>query len=195
MAFKPTALIFVVGFAALTAVIEAQRPSADWPQWRGPDRDGAVASFAAPASWPESLTQKWKVDVGLGYATPLVVGNRIYMFSRQGDNEVMSALDPENGKVIWQTGYPAPFTMHSAAVPHGPGPKSTPVFADGKLYAIGMTGVVTAFDAATGQAALAEARFDPRAAVRRTPFLPWSIAAWSSSTWAGTTRARSPRST
>lgn len=151
MAFKSSALIFLVGLAGLTAAVEAQRPSTDWPQWRGPDRDGAVVSFTAPASWPESLTQKWKVDVGLGYATPLVVGNRIYMFSRQGENEVMSALDTDSGKVIWQTGYPVSFTMHKATTVHGQGPKSTPVFANGKLYAIGMTGVVTAFDAATGK--------------------------------------------
>jgi outer membrane protein assembly factor BamB len=73
------------------------------------------------------------------------------MFSRQGQNEVMSALDAASGKVLWQTGYPAPFEMSKAAARHGPGPKSTPVFANGRLYSIGMTGVVTAFDAATGK--------------------------------------------
>ncbi len=151
MAFKPRALIFLIGFAGLAAAVEAQRASTDWTQWRGPDRDGAVASFTAPASWPQSLTAKWKVDVGLGYATPLVVGNRIYMFSRQGENEVMSALDADSGKVLWQTGYPVSFTMQTATVRHGQGPKSTPVFANGRLFAIGMTGVVTAFDAATGK--------------------------------------------
>ena len=130
---------------------QAQRPSADWTQWRGPNRDGVVASFTAPAGLAGEATQRWKVEVGLGYATPLVVGNRIYMFSRQGENEVMSALDADTGKVLWQTGYPAPFTMHSAAAPHGPGPKSTPVFANGTLYSIGMTGIVTAFDAASGK--------------------------------------------
>ena len=110
-----------------------------------------VASFTPPASWPEKLTQKWKVEAGLGYATPLIVGNRIYLFSRVGDNEVMSALDHETGKVIWRTGSPAAFEMHPAATKHNMGPKSTPVFADGKLFAIGMTGNVTAFDAATGK--------------------------------------------
>jgi len=136
---------------SLAPAIEAQRPAADWPQWRGPNRDGAIAGFTEPAAWPESLTQRWKVEVGLGYATPLVVGDRIYMFSRQGENEVMSALDPATGKTLWQTGYPAPFTMQSAAARHGAGPKSTPVFANGRLYSIGMTGVVTAFDAASGR--------------------------------------------
>lgn len=136
---------------ALPALLAVQAGAQDYTQWRGPNRDGAVASFTAPQTWPEQLTRRWKVEVGLGYATPLVVGNRIYMFSRQGDNEVMSALDTATGKVLWQTGYPAPFTMSSASTRHEKGPKSTPVFANGKLYAIGMTGVVTAFDAATGK--------------------------------------------
>src|SRR6185436_9788396 len=57
----------------------------------------------------------------------------------------------ENGKVLWRTGSAAAFEMHPAATRHGMGPKSTPVFADGKLFAIGMTGNVTAFDAATGK--------------------------------------------
>ena len=141
----------VVVFAGLSGVIVGQGRPVDWPQWRGPNRDGSVLSFTPPSAWPEKLTQKWKVDVGLGYATPLVVANRIYMFSRQGENEVMAALDADSGKVLWQTGYPVQFAMNRSAAAHGQGPKSTPAFADGKLYAIGMTGIVTAFDAATGK--------------------------------------------
>jgi outer membrane protein assembly factor BamB len=123
----------------------------DWTQWRGPNRDGAVASFKEPGTWPEKLNQRWKVDVGLGYATPLIAGDRIYMFARQGENEVMSAMDAASGKVLWQTSYPATFTMQSAAARHGAGPKSTPVLSNGRLYSIGMVGTVTAFDAATGK--------------------------------------------
>jgi len=52
---------------------------------------------------------------------------------------------------LWRTAYAAPFTMNSAAVPHGKGPKSTPVISNGRLFAIGMTGVVTAYDAASGK--------------------------------------------
>jgi outer membrane protein assembly factor BamB len=73
------------------------------------------------------------------------------MFSRKGENEVMSALDAATGRTLWETGYPAMFTMNSGAARHGAGPKSTPVFANGRLYSIGMTGIVTAFDAATGK--------------------------------------------
>jgi outer membrane protein assembly factor BamB len=149
---KRIALILVVVFVGFSALTTAQqRASSDYTQWRGPNRDGGVPTFAAPTAWPEKLTQKWKVDVGTGYATPLVVGNRLYMFSRRGDNETMSALDAATGKEIWQTGYPVSFTMHSAATKHGPGPKSTPVFSNGKLFSIGMTGIVTAFDATTGK--------------------------------------------
>ena len=91
------------------------------------------------------------MEVGSGYATPLLVGDRLYVFSRQGENEVMAALDAASGKVLWRTSYPAPFTMDKAAAPHGPGPKSTPAYADGKLFSIGMSGIVTAFDAASGK--------------------------------------------
>ena len=124
---------------------------ADWPQWRGPNRDGTVASFVAPKTWPEQLTQRWKIEVGTGYATPLIVGNRVYAFARQQDNEVMRALDAATGKVIWETSYPAPFKMNQATARHGPGPKSTPTYADGRLFTLGISGIVTAFDASTGK--------------------------------------------
>ena len=135
----------------LTAVNHAQLAPGDVTQWRGANRDGIIAGFTEPAAWPEQLNQRWKIEVGLGYATPLVVGNRVYLFSRQDDDEVMSAIDADSGNVVWRTAYPAPFTMNSAATPHGKGPKSTPVFSGGRLFAIGMTGIVTAFDAASGR--------------------------------------------
>jgi hypothetical protein len=78
--------------------MQAQRPSADWPQYRGINRDGAAGNFAAPEAWPDTLVQKWKVEVGTGYATPLVVGDRVYIFSRRGDTEAMAALDAQTGK-------------------------------------------------------------------------------------------------
>ena len=122
-----------------------------WPQWRGANRDGA-ATFTAPGTWPEKLTLQWKVDVGTGYAAPITVGGRVYAFSRQGEDEVMRALDAASGKTIWETRYNATYKPNSAATrTHGTGPKSTPTFADGRLYTLGMTGAVTAFDAATGQ--------------------------------------------
>jgi outer membrane protein assembly factor BamB len=63
----------------------------------------------------------------------------------------MRALDAETGKIVWETSYPAPFKMNPATARHGPGPKSTPTYADGRLFTLGITGIVTAFDAATGK--------------------------------------------
>lgn len=124
--------------------------SADWPQWRGVHRDGA-ATFTVPAAWPDTLNLKWTVEVGLGYAAPITVGDRVYAYSRQGDHEVMRALDAATGKAIWESQYVAVFKPNPAATSkHGTGPKSTPTYADGRLYTLGMSGMVTAFDAATG---------------------------------------------
>jgi len=120
----------------------------DWPQWRGPGRDGVVSS--APATWPAQLKLRWKITVGEGHASPILVGGRIYLLSRQSGNEVASSIDLESGKTIWRQFYPAPYKMHPAAVKHGEGPKSTPVVAGGRLYTFGISGILTSWDAVTG---------------------------------------------
>lgn len=122
---------------------------ADWPEWRGPHRDGVV--LEEPASWPEKLTLKWKTEVGIGHASPILAGGSIYDFARQGDQEVVLALDPANGKIRWKQQYPAPVKIDPAATPHGEGPKATPLFANGKLYTLGIHGILSAFDAETGK--------------------------------------------
>ena len=129
----------------------AQNAGTDWPQFRGPNRDGSAAAFKEPQTWPTQLTKKWAINVGEGYSTPLIVGDRVYTFTRQGTNEVMQALDANTGKSLWQTRYAAPVKVNPAAEAHGPGPKSTPAFAGGRLYTLGMGGIVTAFDAGSGK--------------------------------------------
>ncbi len=145
------ALMLAIVVLGTTSAGEAQRPPGDVTQWRGAARDGIITGLTAPQAWPDTLTERWKVEIGTGYATPLIVGNRVYQFSRIGDNETMTALDAASGKVVWQAGYPATFAMNPATKQHGPGPKSTPVFFNGRLYSIGMTGIVTAWDAASGK--------------------------------------------
>ena len=123
----------------------------DMPQWRGPSRDGSVTGFDVPASWPSGLTEQWTVEVGFGYATPILIGDRLYLFSRQGNDEVMQALDADSGETIWRTSYDATFDMMPATRIHGPGPKSTPAYADGRLFTLGISGIVTAFEAESGR--------------------------------------------
>src|SRR5262249_4470785 len=68
MRFTRTVAIALVVFVGLSALTAAQRASTDWTQWRGPGRDGVIAAFSAPSSWPERLVLKWKAEVGTGYA-------------------------------------------------------------------------------------------------------------------------------
>src|SRR5215470_16320293 len=150
MTLRQGASILLIA-AAVGISVRAQNAGGDWPQWRGPNRDGTLTTFREPQSWPEKLTKRWQIEVGSGYATPIVVGNRVYAFSRQQDNEVMRAIDLATGKVVWETSYAAPFKMNPATSRHGPGPKSTPTYANGRLFTLGISGIVTAFDAATGK--------------------------------------------
>jgi len=120
----------------------------DWPQWRGPNRDGKVAGFTAPATWPTTLVEKWKTTVGSGDATPALVGDKLYVFARQGGDEVTLCLDASDGKQLWQDKYAAQAVTGAAA--RHPGPRSSPAVADGKVVTLGVGGVLSCLDAATG---------------------------------------------
>ena len=129
-----------------------QTPAAagtDWPQWRGPRRDGFV-SAALPNQWPEALKKRWEIPVGAGHASPVISGNRVVVLARQGEEEIVRALDLESGKEIWSAAYPAPYVVSSAAHLHGPGPKSTPAVAGGRVFTFGIGGILSAFDLASG---------------------------------------------
>ena len=136
----------VLAFALLLSLATAE----DWPQWRGPHRDGVVA-LVEPKAWPEKLERKWKIEIGEGHSSPILADGKIYLHSRQGDNEVVSAIRPESGQIIWQQTYPAPYKVNPAAERHGKGVKSTPVVADGRIYTLGIGGILSCFDAATGK--------------------------------------------
>jgi outer membrane protein assembly factor BamB len=124
-------------------------PAQDWPQWRGPNRDGKASQFNVPDKWPAALTQKWKTTVGTGDATPALVGDKLYVFARQGAEEINLALNAADGKVIWQEKYEAQ-TVGGPASSH-PGPRSTPAVAEGKVVTLGVGGVLSCLDAASGK--------------------------------------------
>ena len=145
MMLKTLLCLLVTGVTILSA--QAQ----DWSQWRGPARDGVVKNFTTPAVWPERPTQVWKAAAGSGHASPIVSGDRAYLFSRVGEQEVLTAYDVASGKQIWRQGYEAPYQMNPAATAHGKGPKSTPVLDRGRIFSLGISGIVTAFDQASGK--------------------------------------------
>jgi outer membrane protein assembly factor BamB len=130
----------------LAATVSAQ----DWNQWRGPARTGATAAFRAPATWPERPKRIWKVPAGVGHSSPIVAAGRVFLFSRIAEQEVITAYDVATGKQIWRQGYDAPYKMNPAAAGHGEGPKSTPVFDQGRLFTFGISGILSAWDAKDG---------------------------------------------
>ena len=123
----------------------------DYPQWRGRARDGSASGFIAPGAWPDKLTLRWKTDVGEGYGTPLIVGRAVYAFTRRGGEEVATALDAESGRRLWSTGYSLAYSASAPAAAHGAGPKATPAYCGGRLFTLGITGLLTAFDARDGR--------------------------------------------
>ncbi len=136
------------GIAILVAVGGAA--AQDWPQWRGPNRDGKLSGFVAPQSWPKELTQKWRVPVGAGDSSPALVGNRLYTFGRQEADEVIRCIGAVSGDVLWQEIYPAQFVPTGPSSRH-PGPRGSPVVADGKVCVLGVGGILSCLDAATGK--------------------------------------------
>ena len=140
-------VILLVTAAFMTPTADAS----DWPQWRGPNRDGIVLSSRAPKNLPERLSLKWKVTVGSGHASPVVAGERIYLLTRQEGQETITCLNLTSGKPVWQNRYPTRYTVHQAAIDHGDGPKATPLLENGRLYTHGITGVLSCLDAGTGR--------------------------------------------
>lgn len=146
---RRAASVALLAFALAQA---ATRTDRDYTQWRGPDRDGSASGFVEPAAWPSTLTRQWKTDVGDGYGTPLVVGDRVYVFTRVGGRETLTALRSDSGEILWRSGYDAPYEVAPPAATHGAGPKATPACADGRIFTLGVGGAVAAFDASSGKA-------------------------------------------
>jgi outer membrane protein assembly factor BamB len=121
----------------------------DWPQWRGPARDGKTESFKAPGTWPKELKQNWKVTVGEGVATPALVGDKLYVFARTEGAETTSCLDAATGKELWKDKYDS---LGASGPASGfSGPRSSPTVAEGKVVTLGVRGVLSCLNAADGK--------------------------------------------
>lgn len=150
-------MLFMIWLLILLLALAPAPPAAnmaaatDWPQWRGPNRDGRANGFTLPRTWPKTLREQWKVTVGVGHSSPLLVGDRVYVFARNGEEEVLMALDAASGKELWRSGQKVAYEMNSAATSHGKGPKSTPVFSNNRVYTLGISGHLSCHDARTGK--------------------------------------------
>jgi outer membrane protein assembly factor BamB len=130
----------------LSAVLLAAGPLAaqDWPQWRGPNRDAKVTGFKAPKTWPKELTRKWKVTVGDGVATPALVGDKLFVFSREKGSEVVRCLDAAKGEELWKESYEAQGATGPAS--GFAGPRCSPAVADGKVVTLGVRGTLSCLE-------------------------------------------------
>ncbi len=132
-------------------VIKTNVQAQDFPQWRGVNRDGRIEGLPVLKNWPPQLRAGWKIEVGAGHSSPLVMGGRVYLHSRLGENEVIQAIDLKTGRRVWQDSYPVEYAMNPAARSHGKGPKSTPVIAEGRLITLGITGILSVYDLTRGR--------------------------------------------
>jgi outer membrane protein assembly factor BamB len=126
--------------------------NSDWPQWRGPQRNGTSPERGLLREWPAAGPKLlWQVnDIGDGYSTPAVVGKRIYLMSNRGmDNEFVQALSTQDGKVIWTTRVGN--VGNPDQNPSYPKARSTPTVDKDSIYALGSDGDLVCLDLKTGK--------------------------------------------
>src|SRR5262249_10699078 len=119
----------------------------DWPQWLGPNRDGASAEKVEP--WKETPKVLWRVPVGVGYSVPVIAGGPVFVHARVAgkEEEEVLALDAKTGKELWRVSYKrAPFTSFLNT-----GPQGTPCVVQGRVYTFGITGTLSCFEADSGK--------------------------------------------
>lgn len=136
----------------------------DWPQWMGPQRDGVWRETGVVEKFPASgAPRRWRTEIGGGYSGPSVAGDRVYLMdrlvptnapkaksafdtSRLPGNERVLCFNEADGRLLWAHEYDCPYTVSYAA-----GPRTTPLVADGRVYALGTMGNLSCLDAKTGK--------------------------------------------
>jgi outer membrane protein assembly factor BamB len=170
--------------ADATILDEPKATGGDWPQWRGPHRDGVASTRNTLLDWPADGPERlWKITIGEGYSSFAVHGGRAYTMLREGDKEAVVCLDIEDkGKELWRFDYPCTY-----ANAYGNGPRSTPtldvsiqkrpplpISPGDRLYTVGADGKFHCLDAVTGKPIWKEAH--DLLAEFSAPNLTWGVA-------------------
>lgn len=131
-------------FLVVCAVVSA----ADWPQWRGPNRDGKSAETGLLNAWPKGGPPLvWKATgLGEGYSSLAVVGNRLFSQGQVGNREFVLAIDVNTGKQLWKT--PTGWRYSNE---RGNGPRGTPTVDGNRLYALAGDGTLVSLETETGK--------------------------------------------
>jgi len=136
----------VAGTSSETASAHAARNY--WTNFRGPNRDGRYDEMAVLTQWPaQGLSLLWKQPAGLGYASFTIADGRAYTIEQRRQKEVVAAYDVNTGRELWLQGWNAEYSPGDNT---GDGPRTTPTWDDGRLYALGATGELRCLDAKTG---------------------------------------------
>jgi len=121
----------------------------DWPQFLGPQRNGIYTGPALTTTFPAGGPKKaWQKNVGTGFAGPVVAGDRLILFHRVNDEEVVDALDAKTGAPRWHYAYK---TSYRDDFGFDEGPRAVPVVAQNRVYTFGAEGQMRALDLATGK--------------------------------------------
>jgi outer membrane protein assembly factor BamB len=140
-----------------------------WTNFRGPNRDGRYEEMEVLTTWPaQGLPPLWKQPVGVGYASFVIADRRAYTIEQRRGKEVVAAYDVETGRELWTQSWNAAFTEET-----GDGPRATPTWDDGRLYALGATGEFRCLDAKTGAVIWGKNILSDN----RAQNLPWAMAA------------------
>src|SRR5688572_19377432 len=122
-------------------------PSSSWSDFRGPNRDGRYTGTPIRTSWPrEGLRRLWKQPVGAGYASFVVADGRAFTIEQRREQEVVAAYSVQAGRELWTNAWNASFEESMG----GDGPRATPTFHEGRIYALGAEGELRVLDAAKG---------------------------------------------
>ena len=127
------------------AAVVTLRPG-DWPGFRGPQRDGRLAGARISTDWGRPPREVWRHRVGPGWGSFAVVGDRLYTQEQNGRDEMVVCYNADNGDEIWEHKDDIRFEEVVADA----GPRATPTFAGGRIYALGARGLLNCLDAATG---------------------------------------------
>jgi outer membrane protein assembly factor BamB len=148
-------LAFTLSTGGASAQAAADPPGAtDWPQWRGPNRDGVSPQTGLLKQWPaKGPALAWWADLhGIGYSAPAVVGDRVFVAAAEDEGkwtrEFALCLDATNGIELWRV--PLPVGDGNSSADWGPGPRATPAVSDGLVYLLGPRGDLVCLKAADG---------------------------------------------
>ncbi len=143
-----TALRYVVSAALVCLAVGSLACGDDWPNWRGPHRDGISKETGWSTTWPaEGPKVLWNTSIGIGFASMAVSGGRVYTMGNANDTDTLYCLDAVTGKEIWKQSYACPLY----AKMHEGGPCSTPTIDGDAIYTLSKNGDAIRFDKATGK--------------------------------------------